>query len=55
MLTEPRVAAVTLVIGVVVGYGIRYFVGAQRINSLESKLQEDIRKANQMSHDAALK
>jgi len=54
MLTEPIVAAVTLVIGAVAGYGIRYFVGAQRINSLESKLQEDIRKAKGKAQDIVL-
>lgn len=43
-----------LVLGVVSGYVIRYSIGVRRINSLESKLKEDIRRSKNKSQEIIL-
>jgi len=43
-----------LVLGVVIGYVVRYSIGVRIINSLESKLKEDIRRSKNKSQEIIL-
>jgi len=54
MLNQPLIMAGFLVLGVVMGYVIRYSLGVRRINSLESKLKEDIRRSKNESQEIIL-
>jgi len=54
MLNEPLMLVGVAVAAVAAGYFIRYTIGARRINSLENKLQEDIKKAKNKAQDIVL-
>ena len=54
MLNEPLVLVGVAIVAVAAGYFIRYTIGSRRINSLESKLQEDIKKAKNKAQDIVL-
>ena len=54
MLNEPLVVVGIAIVAIAAGYFIRYTIGARRINSLENKLQEDLRKAKNKAQDIVL-
>jgi len=54
MLNEPLVVVGIAIAAIAAGYFIRYTIGSRRINSLESKLQEDIKKAKNKAQDIIL-
>lgn len=54
MLNQPFIMAGILVLGAISGYVIRYSIGVRRINSLESKLKEDIRRSKNKSQEIIL-
>ncbi len=43
-----------LILGLVAGYFVRYLIAGRRINSLESRLKEDLRKAKSEAQDIVL-
>jgi ribonucrease Y len=54
MLNQPIAIAGLVAVGALIGYFARYIIGARRINSLESKLKDDIRKAKNKAQDIVL-
>lgn len=54
MLNGPLIVALAAILGIAAGYFVRYTLGARRLNSLENKLQEDIRKSKNKAQDIVL-
>jgi len=54
MLEQPLLVAGLLTIGIVAGYFIRYTIASRKINSLESKLKEEIKSSKGKAQDILL-
>lgn len=54
MIDQPLLVAGFVVLGTVAGYFIRYTLASRKINSLESKLKEDIRNSKGQAQDIVL-
>lgn len=51
---EPLLVAGIVLLGAAAGYLIRYFIAGRRTNSLEGKLEEEIRRAKEKAQDIIL-